>query len=137
MTEYLAVDDVLEIQALIIDRIGGVHGVRDRVALESAVCQPSASFGGEDLYASITKKAAALCFSIVKNHPFLDGNKRTGYVAMRTFLKLNGYDLAGRTDEKQQIILSLASGDMTCPEFETWLGERIYPRELAEGNEGQ
>jgi death-on-curing protein len=129
MIEYLSVEDVLEIQRSIVDQIGGIHGVRDLGSLESAVSQPTASFGGEDLYSGVVEKAATLGFGLVSNHPFLDGNKRTGYVATRIFLKLNGYDLAGRTDDKQDAILSIASGKMNRSQFAHWIREHLYPRE--------
>ena len=78
---------------------GGDPGVRDQGLLESAVAQPRARFGGNDLYPSIAEKAAALAFSLVKNHPFFDGNKRTGYGAMMMFLSRNGHTINAPLDE--------------------------------------
>lgn len=71
---------------------GGILGLRDRGSLESAVAQPEMTFDGDDLYPTITDKAAALGYSLIQNHPFLDGNKRAGHATMEVFLLLNGYD---------------------------------------------
>jgi death on curing protein len=99
----------------IIEQSGGALGVRDLRALESALAQPRMTFGGDDLYPTLVDKAAALGFSLVMNHPFVDGNKRTGHAAMETFLILNGLEISASVDEQEQVILSLASGN-----FETW-----------------
>jgi len=76
LTRYLTVDEVALIHSRLIEQSGGSTGLRDAGSLESAVSQPLASFGGEDLYPTFVEKAAALAFSLVKNHPFIDGNKR-------------------------------------------------------------
>lgn len=81
-TEFLTIDDVLEMHEEMINTIGGSHGIKDRGSLESAMGQPQMTFGGEDFYATLAEKAAALAFSLVNNHPFTDGNKRTGHAAM-------------------------------------------------------
>ncbi len=83
---FISTDEVLAIHANLIRRYGGLSGVRDRGLLESALARPFQSFNGEDLYPSLEQKAAAILESIVKNHPFIDGNKRTGYVLMRLLL---------------------------------------------------
>jgi death-on-curing protein len=80
--------------------------------LESAIAQPRASFGGNDLYPSLEEKAAALAFSLIQNHPFVDGNKRAGHAALETFLVLNEKELFADADEGERIILAVASG--TC-----------------------
>jgi len=76
-----------------------------------------------------------LAFSLVHNHAFLDGNKRTGYVAMRTFLILNGYELAGRSEEKEQVILAVASGSLDREQFAAWVRVHSYPipNQIVEG----
>jgi death-on-curing protein len=79
---YLTLGEVVALQQRIIAATGGAAGIRDLGALESAVAQPRASFGGEDLYPGVIEKAAALGFSLVMGHPFVDGNKRTGHAAM-------------------------------------------------------
>ena len=82
---YLSLGEVLELHRLIIQQSGGAVGVRNLAALESAIAQPRMTFDGHDLYPSLEAKAAAICFFIVQNHPFLDGNKRCGHAAMETF----------------------------------------------------
>jgi death-on-curing protein len=83
---FLNLREVLEIHRRVVDQSGAMLGIRDLGALESALAQPRMSFAGEDLYPSLVEKASALAFSIIKNHPFLDGNKRVGHAAMETFL---------------------------------------------------
>ena len=85
---YLKLAEIVNLHLLIAKATGGASGIRDLGALESAIAQPKATFDGKDLYSSLTEKAAALCFSIVQGHPFVDGNKRTGHAAMATFLLL-------------------------------------------------
>jgi death on curing protein len=70
------------------------------------------TFGGEDLYPSLLEKAAALGFSIIMNHPFVDGNKRTGHAAMETFLILNGMEINASVDEQERVVLAIASGEL-------------------------
>ncbi|MBH0204207.1 MAG: type II toxin-antitoxin system death-on-curing family toxin, partial [Nitrospira sp.] len=89
---------------------GGAVGIRDFGALESAVAQPRMTFAGKDLHPTIAGKAASLGFSLVQNHPFVDGNKRTGHAAVEVFLVLNGYELAATVDEQVGVILQIASG---------------------------
>ncbi len=83
--EFLTLDDVLELHEEMINAIGGSHGVKDRDSLESAIAQPQMTFGGEDFYPTLSEKAAAFAFSLIQNHPFHDGNKRTGHAAMTLF----------------------------------------------------
>ena len=80
--KHLSVKQVLAIHARSIEQFGGEPTIRDPGLLDSAVAQPRRGFGGKDLYPSLEEKAAALAFSLVMNHPFADGNKRTGYGAM-------------------------------------------------------
>jgi death-on-curing protein len=120
---YLSISEVLELHQMLIDSSGGASGIRDLGALESAVAQPHATFGTEELYPGVVTKAAALCFSLVMNHPVLDGNKRIGHAAMETFLALNGYELEADVDEQEQIILSMAAGKLGRDAFVAWLKE--------------
>ncbi len=89
----LTIADVLLMHSIVIDETGGIHGLRDEGLLQSAVRQIEQTFGGKDLYRTGFDKAAALFVGILKNHPFLDGNKRTAVVALGVFLELNGYSL--------------------------------------------
>ncbi len=122
---YLSLNEVLDIYNKIMQQSGGTIGIRDVGAFESAIAQPRMSFGGNDLYPTIVEKATALCFSLVMNHPFLDGNKRIGHAAMEIFLILNGYEIDSTVDEQEIIILSLASGKLDRNEFNEWLKHHI------------
>jgi death-on-curing protein len=109
---YLTFAEVLELHRRVVAETGGATALRDLGALESAIAQPRASFGGNDLYPSLEEKAAALAFSLIQNHPFVDGNKRAGHAALETFLVLNEKELFADADEGERIILAVASG--TC-----------------------
>ena len=104
---------------------GARDGVRDIGAVESAVFQPQMAFGGKELYPTMETKAAALCFSLVKNHPFIDGNKRVGHAAMETFLVLNGWELAAGTDDAEQTLVSVAAGNLRREQLVAWVGSHI------------
>ena len=121
----LALEQVLELHARLLEQSGGAEGVRDTSALESSLAQPLQTFGGEDLYASIPEKAAALCFFLVRNHPFVDGNKRTAHAAMEVMLVLNGFEIAVSVDEQEQIMLALAAGTLSREEFSLWLEQHL------------
>lgn len=118
---YLTLKEALELQIRIIRQSGGVLGVRDLGLLESALAQPLMTFAGEELYRTLVEKASALCFSIVMNHPFIDGNKRTGHAAMEVFLLLNGHEIDAPVDEQEKLILALASGQLSREELTDWL----------------
>jgi len=120
--------EVVELHRLIIEESGGSPGLRDLGALESAVAQPRMTFDNEDLYSTVEEKAAALCFSLVSNHPFVDGNKRLGHAAMETFLLLNGLEIVAPVDEAEQLMLALASGTMSRQQLVQWLREHIARR---------
>jgi death-on-curing protein len=85
------------------------------------------TFGGNDLYPSLVEKAAALGFSLIQNHPFTDGNKRTGHAIMALFLIMNGYKINASIDEQVDIILSVASGNLQREGFTTWLVSHVQP----------
>jgi len=87
---YLALAEVVELHRRLLEATGGAPGIRDLGALESAIAQPKATFGGVDLYPTLEEKAAALGLSLVQDHPFVDGNKRVGHAAMETFLVRSG-----------------------------------------------
>jgi death-on-curing protein len=106
MIRYLTLEEVLELHRLLLEQSGGLAGVRDLGALDSAVIQPQMAFGGQELYPSLAEKAAALGLSLVCNHAFVDGNKRVGHAAMETFLVLNGWEVTAGVDEQEQVILS-------------------------------
>ncbi len=118
---YLTVDEVLELHRLVLAQSGGGSGVREPNALDSAVAQPRMTFGGDDLYASLVEKAAALGFSLVKNHPFVDGNKRIGHAAMETLLVLNGHEIVADVESQERVVLDLAAGQLARESFVSWL----------------
>jgi death on curing protein len=123
--KYLNVKQVLEIHARSIEQFGGDPTIRDPGLLDSAVAQPRTGFGGHDLYPSLAEKAAALAFSLVMNHPFADGNKRTGYGAMLRFVSRNGHKIAGSLAQHQWVFLQLAAGEIDRETFVAWVRERI------------
>jgi death-on-curing protein len=108
--EFLSVDDVLEMHAEQLARYGGEAGVRDLGLLESAVAQPMATFDGESLHCDLYEMAAAYLFHIVANHPFVDGNKRTGLIAALVFLDLNGIAVLHSSDELYEMTMAVAEG---------------------------
>jgi death on curing protein len=118
---FLTLIEVLELHRRVIGQSGGAFGIRDIGLLESAIAQPQMTFGGEDLYPNLLEKAAALGFSIIMNHPFVDGNKRTGHAATETFLVLNGMEINASVDEQERAILAIASGELGREAFVEWL----------------
>jgi death-on-curing protein len=124
---YLTLGEIVFLHRSILEASGGLAGLRDLGALESAVAQPRASFGGEDLHVSVIEKAAALCFSIVRNHPFLDGNKRVGHAAMETFLVLNGLEIEAAVNDQERVILDVAAGRVDRATFAEWLSDHVRP----------
>jgi death-on-curing protein len=123
--KYLTVERVLLIHAYQIARFGGEPGVRDPGLLDSAVAQPRAAFGGTDLYPTLAEKAGALAFSLVLNHPFFDGNKRTGHASMAMFLSRNGHTLDAPQSEQAEVIERLAAGALSREGFVAWVRARV------------
>lgn len=124
---HLDVEQLLRIHREVIEQTGGSPEVRDLGLLESAAAQPRAAFGGVELYPTIADKAAALGFSLICNHPCVDGNKRLGNAAMRVFLLMNGYRIDASIDEREQVILAVAAGTMKREEFTAWLRAHVSP----------
>jgi death-on-curing protein len=118
---YLTLAEVLDLHHRVIEQSGGADGVRDLGGIESAVAQPQMTFGGDELYPTIESKATALCFSLVMNHPFVDGNKRIGHAAMEIFLVLNGYELSADVDDAEKVILNLAAGKFSRERLLQWV----------------
>lgn len=108
--EFLGLDEILEIHRDQIERYGGSAGIRDIGLLQSAVAMPAAGFGGDYLHQDIFEMAAAYLFHITQNHPFVDGNKRTGTVAAVVFLEMNGVELDADEDELENLVRSVAMG---------------------------
>jgi len=125
---YLSLNEVLELHRRVMAQSGGAVGIHNLSGLEAALAQPRMTFGGADLYPTMVEKASALSFSLIQNHPFVDGNKRTGHAAMEVFLILNGFEIEARVDEQEQVILQLASGELKREEFTEWLRAKIVTR---------
>ena len=106
----LTVNDIILLHEKIINKTGGIKGIRDIGLLEMAVSSPFASFGGEDLYKTVEEKAKQLCNSLIKNHPFLDGNKRIGILAMLVFLDLNKKKISITNEQIISLGLNTAKG---------------------------
>lgn len=121
MIRYLTLIEILELHRRILEQSGGALGIREMGLLESAIAQPQMTFGGADLYPSLLEKAAALGFSIIMNHPFVDGNKRTGHAATETFLVLNGLEINASVDEQERVVLAISSGELGREAFVEWL----------------
>jgi death-on-curing protein len=117
---YLTPEQVLFIHARLIAETGGEHGVRDLGLLQSAVARPQAVFEGKTLYKDIYGKAAALLESLVNNHPFVDGNKRTGITSAALCLHLNNYTLTASNQEVEKFVLSVASGEKKYESIVDW-----------------
>lgn len=117
----ITVEDVLEIHTAVISKFGGADGVRDLNALESALARPFQTFNGQELNNSIFEKAAALLQSILINHPFIDGNKRTAYVLARLFLQHYKTDITATENEKYNFIIDIASGKTDFENIVKWL----------------
>jgi death-on-curing protein len=107
---YLALAEVVELHRRVLQATSGAPGIRDLGALESAIAQPKATFGGVDLQLTLAEKAAALCLALVQSHPFVDGHKRVGHAAMETFLMLNGAEIDAPVGDQEHLMLDLASG---------------------------
>lgn len=131
MMRYLTLNEVLELHRLVLVQSGGREGVRDLNAVDSAVAQPAMTFGGQELYPTLAEKAAALGFSLIQNHPFVDGNKRVGHAAMETFLVLNGHEINASVDEQERIVLQVAASRLGRPEFIEWVRAHVVARKQA------
>jgi death-on-curing protein len=116
---------VLKIHERQIERFGGTPGIRDEGLLESALAQPQVTFGGELLHTTIYEQAAAYLYHIAMNHPFIDGNKRTAFAAMDTFLRLNGYSLNLTDEQAHRLVMQVAQGRMSKAEVSTYLEQSV------------
>ncbi len=121
MMRYLSLHEVLMLYRRIIKQSGGAEGIANLDGLESALAQPYMTFGGEDLYPTLIEKAAAVGFSLINNHPFVDGNKRIGHAVMEVFLVLNGFEIVASVDEQEEVILQVASGRLGRKGLTDWL----------------
>lgn len=125
---YLTFEQVLVIHDDQIERYGGRHGLSDLSLLESAILRPQTTFGGKELYPSVFDKAAAMMHSLILNHPFEDGNKRTGSVSAIVFLEMNGFILDVGQDELVNVVLKVESKNWGVKELSNWLEKNSKKR---------
>lgn len=123
---FLTLDEVLAIHADQIERYGGALGIRDRGLLESALAMPEAAFSGTELHPTLHEKAAAYLFHLVKNHPFVDGNKRIGLAVGLAFLALNDIFIRATDDELVELVLDVANGRRSKADVAVFL--RVHER---------
>lgn len=116
-------EEVLLIHTKVIKVHGGGNGVRDMGGLESAIARPFQTYGGKYLYPSSFERAAAIGESIIMNHPFVDGNKRTGYVLMETTLRLEAIKINAADEELYSFIIKISTGTIHFDEIVSWLKE--------------
>jgi len=121
----ITVEEAVRIQQILIEQFGGTSGLRNLELLESALARPYQTFDGQELYLNPEDKAAALLESLVMNHPFLDGNKRIGYVLMRMILLENDLDIDASQDEKYQVIVDVSIGSMKFEQIKNWIKSRL------------
>jgi len=120
---YLTAEQVLFVHSRLVSETGGEHGIRDLGMLQSAVARPMATFDGKELYPDLFAKAAALMESLINNHPFLDGNKRTGVAAAGLLLRINGRQLTATADRLEAIALRVARGEISYEGLRQWFKE--------------
>lgn len=125
MPRFVELVQVLAIHFRQIEAFGGSHGIRDQGLLESALAQPQMTFGDDFLHPTIPEQAAAYLFHIAKNHPFIDGNKRTAFAGVITFLELNGYQLHLSQELAFQLVLQVATGTILKEELALYLLKHI------------
>lgn len=114
-------EQIILIHSICIQKSGGIDSLRDESLLESALNTPFQTFSGEELYPTIQRKAAMLCYTLINNHPFIDGNKRIGILILIAFLELNGIYLNCTNDEVITLGLGIASGKITSHQISNWI----------------
>ena len=114
---------ILALHKKLIDRFGGSHGLRDEGLFESAISTPYQTFAGQDIYPTVQEKAVRLCFGLIKNHPFIDGNKRIGALTLLITLELNNINLIITNEELTKEILLIASGEKNDQDLLIWVLE--------------
>lgn len=122
---YITLEVLLAIHDSMVEEYGGSHGIRDLGLIESALARPQATYAEEDLYPSILDKAAALFHSLMFNHAFVDGNKRTTITTTARFLSINGYDLIASDEEFVAFPLKVENNHLSIEEIAEWLNEHI------------
>ena len=118
---YLTAEGILILHALVVDETGGSHGVRETELLQSIAHKPQSQFGGKDLYPDIFTKAAVLLEAIANYHVFVDGNKRTSFIATARFLSLNGFEVTMSNHDVEEKVLAVATKHMNLEQIAAWL----------------
>lgn len=131
MVRYLTVEEVIAIHDYAVQEFGGSAEIASIARLESAVAAPRQTMFGQDLYPDLFSKAAILVYGLIKNHPFVDGNKRTGLFALFEFLERNGYTIVASNDDLYQFTIDIATSKLGKEQIEAWLREHVVP--LPEG----
>ena len=121
---YLTIDEIFAIHDRAIREYGGSPELLDLGRLEATLAVPRQTMFGEELYPDVFSKAAILYYLLIKNHPFLDGNKRTAFLALMRFLNINGYTLNATNDELYQFTIDVASSALTKEEVEMWIKDK-------------
>lgn len=122
----ISLKEVESIHEILIDKFGGSKGIRDRGILESAINRPYQTFDQNELYPLPVDKAAAIFESVISNHPFVDGNKRTAYVLMRLILLENNLDIDASQNEKYEFVISAAKGEIKFDAIRDWLINHMH-----------
>ncbi len=118
-------EEVLIIHTRVIKEFGGADGIRDRGLVDAAISRPFQTFDGQELYPSAIEKAAAVIESVLNNHPFVDGNKRTGYVLLRLILLNNNLDITATQAEKYDFVIRIANGTDKFEQIKSWLEKNV------------
>lgn len=121
----ISLREVERIHEILIDKFGGTTGIRDVGSLESAINRPYQTFDQRELYPDPIHKAAAIFESLISNHPFVDGNKRTAYVLMRLVLLENGLSLQAEENEKYEFVIRTSKGEIKFQEIREWLTKHV------------
>ena len=117
----LNIELIIRLHELQIEEFGGLNGVRDRNMLESSAHMPYLTYDGQELYPTIISKAACLCFGLIENHPFHDGNKRIGVIAMQVLLQINGIELNVTDEDLIFLGTEIASGELSRKQVLDWI----------------
>lgn len=126
----IAIDEVLELHRMSIEAYGGSMGIRDKGALESAVARPYSTYGGEELYPFVYQKSAAIFESIIRNHPFIDGNKRTALLTAYAVARIDGKTINASSDEFYKMEIDCIEQHWDIDAITQWFAEHINPLEF-------
>lgn len=116
-----SLEEVIVIHEQTIVQHGGLSGIRDKASLEACLAQPFQTFDNHELYPTVVDKASRFAFGVIRNHPFLDGNKRVGTALLGVYLRANGYIFKPQPDELLKVILSVASGVYDYDDLRLWV----------------